>query len=204
LPPLSDIPMSEIRAYYEAHHGDFKEPERRRVSHIVMTNEAKARQVLESAKRADPKGWGELVKKNSVAARATATPDTPPEFAGDLGMVTAPAAGESDNKKVPEPVRAAVFEIAELGGVLDRVVNDRGRFHIVRLSGKSPARDRSFADAERTIRVALLRERILAAEAAFEQELRKKHPVRIDEAALSRVKVPGQAAEGSKSPEGRP
>jgi len=87
-------------------------------------------------------------------------------------------------------VRAAVFEIDKLGGVLDRVVAEAGHFHVVRMTGRTEARDRSFQDAERTIRVALVQQRIRAREAELEQELKKRYPVSVDDEALSQVKVP--------------
>jgi peptidyl-prolyl cis-trans isomerase C len=91
---------------------------------------------------------------------------------------------------VPEPLRAAAFEIDKLGGVLPRAVAAGGAFHVIRLTGKTDARDRTFADAERSIRVALVQERIRAREAELELELKKKYPVTIDEAQLAKIPVP--------------
>ena len=51
------------------------------------------------------------------------------------------------------------------------------------------ARQRSYEEAERSVRVAIVRRRMRDAEAALEQELRKKYPVSIDQAALKQVEV---------------
>jgi hypothetical protein len=91
-------------------------------------------------------------------------------------------------------LRAAVFEIDKLGGVLDRVVADSGHFHVVRMTGRTEARDRSYQDAERTIRVALVQQRIRTREAELEQELKQRFPVSVDDQALSQVKVPAAEA----------
>lgn len=187
-PSLEEIPTGEVRAYYDAHRGDFKEPERRRVSHIALKDRATAERVLALARAGtSPKQWGELVQKYSVDK---APSDAPPELSGDLGLVTPPAFGPSDNARVSEPVRAAAFEIPEIGSVLDRVVESSGAFHLVRLTAKNGARDRSFEEADRTIRVRLLQERLRKAEEDLEQELRARFPVKIDEGALAKIPVP--------------
>ena len=127
-----------------------------------------------------------------AASRSVALP---PELAGDLGIVGPPGHPRGDNPNVPEPLRAAAFEIEKLGGVLPRVVSAAGGFHVVRLTGKTDARDRTFADAERSIRVALVQERIRAREAELEAELKKKYPVTIDEAQLAKIPVPATPAQ---------
>lgn len=186
-PALADLPEGEVRAYYDAHRSDFKEPERRRVSHIAVRDRAIADKVLTLAKTASAQQWGDLVRKYSTDKPPA---EVPVELAGDLGLVTAPSAGKSDNPRVPEVVRAAVFEVSEPGTVLDHVVEEGGTFHVVRLTGKGDARDRSFEEAERTIRVRLLEERLRAAQLELERSLRERFPVQVDEAALSKVVVP--------------
>jgi peptidyl-prolyl cis-trans isomerase C len=186
-PPLDQIPATEVRAYYEAHRGDFKEPERRRISHIVLRDKAQAESLLSEARGTTPKRWGELVRKSSLDKPA---PDVPDELLGDLGLVTPPAFGKNDNARVPEPVRAASFEIDKVGDVLGRVVEAPGGFHVVRLTGKNDARDRLLEEADRTIRVLIAQERLHRAEADLEKELRARFPVKIDEAALAKVPLP--------------
>ena len=65
------------------------------------------------------------------------------------------------------------------------------------MTGRTEARDRSYQDAERTIRVALVQQRIRTREAELEQDLKKRYPVSVDDEALSRVKVPAADAAGS-------
>ena len=186
-PSPADVPTSEVRAYYDAHHGDFREPERRRLADVAVTDRALADRILAAAKTASPKEWGGLVEKYS---KDNPPPDVPVELAGDLGMVTPPSFGKNDNPRVPEAVRAAAFEIPEPGTVLDHVVADGKTFHVVRLIGKSAARDRSFEEAERTIRIRIVENKLHAAEANLERELRARFPVQVDDAALDKVSVP--------------
>jgi peptidyl-prolyl cis-trans isomerase C len=186
-PPLEDIPAADVRAYYEAHRGDFREPERRRISHIAVRDRALAERLLGEARGTTPKEWGELVRKNSVDKPPA---DTPDELAGDLGLVAPPSVGKSDNARVPEAVRAAAFEIEKVGDVLDHVVNAGSGFHVVRLTARSDPRDRSLEEADRTIRVLIAQDRLHRAEENLEKDLRARIPVRVDEAALAKVVVP--------------
>jgi peptidyl-prolyl cis-trans isomerase C len=187
VPAPNDVADEDVRAYYEAHAPDFKDPERRRVSAIVLGSEAAARSLLDAAVRATPTQWGELVRARSIGPVPTVAP--PLDLAGDLGFVAPPGAVQGDNPRVPAEVRAAVFEIASVGAVLPRPVKAGDRFYLVRLASKTEPHERSLQEAERMIRVKLSQEKARAAEARLLDELRGQFPVRIDDEALSQVKV---------------
>jgi len=195
MPGPADIPEAEVRAYFDAHHEEFKEPERRRVAHLLLATEAQAKAALQKALGASAADWGKLVSQVSLDKPPPSSGPAPTELAGDLGIVGPPNHPRGANPRVPEALRAAVFEIDKLGGVLDRVVTESGHFHIVRMTGRTEARDRSYQDSERTIRVALVQQRIHAREAELEQELKQRFPVSVDDEALNQVKVP--EADGS-------
>ena len=199
LPPPGEIPEREVRKYYDEHRDDFREPERRRVAHIVVADKKKAEEVLKKALKATPMQWGRLVQEHSLTKPPKPSPTAPLELAGDLGIVGKPGAKRGENPKVPSPLREAVFKVEKVGNVLDQVVEHDGKFHIVRMTGKTAARDRAYREAERTIRVAILQERIREAEKKLEAELRKKYPVKIDDAALKTVDVPS-AGKGAAPP----
>ena len=193
-PGPNDIPEDDVRAYYEAHKADFRDPERRRVAAIVLPTEAAAAQALEVAKKATAAQWGDLVRAKSVDPQAKA--NVPVDLAGDLGFVSPPGDSRGVNARVPEAVRAAVFEIGDKGEVLGRVVPADGKFYVVRLESKTDPHERSVEDAERTIRVKLAQDRMRAKEDALLAELRTQFPVQIDEAALAQVKVDTAADAG--------
>lgn len=197
-PPPADISEADARRYYDEHRDDFREPERRRVAHIALPSEAEAKAVLEKAQNASPAEWGKLVAEKSRDSRNKPSASLPPELAGDLGIVGPPGHPRGDNPNVPDALRAAVFEVDKLGGVLPRPVAAGGLFHLVRMTGKTDARDRTFQDAERSIRVALTQERLRAREAELEQELKKKYPVTIDEAQLAKLPLPAPSAKAGK------
>jgi len=200
MPAAAEIPAADVRAYYDAHHDEFKEPERRRVAHIVVANEAQAKTVLQSALKASPAEWGKLVNDVSLDKPPAGSGPAPAELAGDLGIVGPPGHPRGENPRVPEALRVAVFQIADVNGVLDHVVADGGKFHIVRLTARTEARDRSLQDAERTIRVSLAQERIVAREAEYEKELRQRYPVTVDDQALAQVKVPPAPSAAASTP----
>jgi peptidyl-prolyl cis-trans isomerase C len=197
VPAPEDIPAPEVQAYFDAHRADFHDPERRRVSAIVVATPGAAASVLAGAAKATPFQWGELVRTKSIddrgagASRSPSKPELegPADLAGDFGFVSPPGDPRGTNVRVPEEVRAAVFEIANVGDVLPRVVPAAGKFYVVKLESKAEGRDRTLQDAERSIRVKLSQEKAHAAEEALLEELRKQYPVQIDEAALAQVKV---------------
>jgi hypothetical protein len=188
-PAPNDVPADEVRAYYDAHRADFRDPERRRISLIVLPGEAGAAAVLEAATKASPVQWGELVRSKSIAPQAKA--NVPLDLAGDFGFVNPPDDKHaSAPAQVPDEVRAAAFEIDKEGDVLPRLVKAAsGKAYVVRLTKKTPPHDRTLEEAERMIRVKLAQEKVRAKEEALMDELRKEFPVTIDEAALAQVHV---------------
>jgi peptidyl-prolyl cis-trans isomerase C len=191
LPSPGEISAAEVRAYYEANADKFHEPERRRVAVIVLNDRKAAERVLKDAlKVKSPAEWGDLVYKSSVTAPKTRPPGAPVELAGDLGVVGPPEDARGKNDKIPAPVRTAVFRIPNVGDVLDTIVEGEGKFYIVRMNGITAAHHRSIEEADRSIRVAILQQKVEEREKALDAELRKKFPVEIDEAALTKVKIP--------------
>jgi len=190
-PQASDISDADARAYYEAHKADYKDPERRRVSLIVATSESSAKSALDQAKGSQAAQWGELVRKLSTDSQAKA--NVPVDLAGDFGIVSPPGDTRGDNARVPAEVRAALFEVDKPGDVLPRVVHSGDKWYVVRMTQKLDAHERTFAEAERAIRVRIAQDRSKAKEDETYQSLRKQFPVKIDEAALATVKVDQRA-----------
>lgn len=187
-PTPADIPEAEVRAWFEAHKADYKDPERRRVSVIVARDAAAAREALAEAQK-DPMNsakWGEIVRARSIDPQARA--NVPIDLAGDVGIVSPPDDPRGENPRVPPAVRAAVFSMAEVG-VYDKVVADGGKFYVVRFTQKLAPHERTYEEAERSIRVKLAQDRLRAKEDALIAELRKSVKVEIDEAALATVKA---------------
>ncbi|NUQ75226.1 MAG: peptidyl-prolyl cis-trans isomerase [Polyangiaceae bacterium] len=191
MPVPTEIPASEVRAYYEAHAERFSEPERRRVAAIVLDTKADAEKVLKAAaKIKNATEWGQLFFEHSITAPKTKPANAPLETAGDLGIVGPPDDKRGGNPKVPEPIRAAVFRLGSVGQVANEVIRDGNRYYVVRMNGLTAAHHRSLAEADRTIRIALMQEKMQKIERDLEEGLRRKFPVEINEKALANVKLP--------------
>jgi DNA-directed RNA polymerase subunit F len=189
-PTPSDVPDAEVHAYFDAHRADYHDPERRRLSLIIVKDQATANAVLASAKQnSNAAAWGDLVRKNSIDPQAKA--NVPVDLAGDVGMVNPPGDdAHNDNPRVPSDVRAAAFTIANVNDVLDHAVaSSDGKFYLVRLTQKTDPHDRAFAEAERSIRVKLVEDKIRAKEDDLMAQLRTQFPVQIDDKALAQVRV---------------
>ena len=191
-PQPQEIPEAEVRGFFDAHRADYKDPERRRVSVVVLREETTANDVLAQAKKnVASVQWGELVRSKSVDPQARA--NVPVDLAGDIGIVSPPGEPRGENSRVPEAVRAAVFTVADIGQVADKVVATGGKFMVVRLTQKLPPHDRTFEEAERTIRVKLAQDKLRAKEDQLLDELKKTVKVEIDEAALATIRMAADA-----------
>jgi DNA-directed RNA polymerase subunit F len=193
----SAIPDVEVRTYYDAHKADFHDPERRRVSAIILATEAATREVLEAAKRATATQWGDLVRTKSVDPRSK--PAAPADLAGDLGFVSSPGDPRGANPRVPDELRSAIFEVASVGELVPRPVKAGGQYYVARLTSKTDPHDRTYEEAERAIRVRLAQDKIHAKEEALVDELRKQYPVQIDEASLTEVRVDLSRSDGGNA-----
>jgi peptidyl-prolyl cis-trans isomerase C len=201
VPAPAEIAADEVRAYYDSHAEKFSEPERRRAAAIVLDDAKKAKEALDKAlKIKNAADWGDLFAKYSITAPKKKE-QTAVELVGDLGIVGPPDDAHGGNPKVPEPVRSAVFQIDKVGSILDHLVEAEGRWFIVRMNGQTAAHKRSLAEADRSIRVLLLQDKLAAKEKALEEGIRKKIPVEIDDKALAGIQLPAMP-KGEVPPEG--
>jgi hypothetical protein len=189
----ADIPAAEVHAYFDAHRADYKDPERRRFSLLVARDEASAAAAFEAYKK-NPTvaNWGEVLRSRSLDSQARA--NVPLDMVGDVGFVSPPGDPRGSNPRIPEEVRVVGFGLAAPGDVHPMPVKAGGKVFLVRFSQKVDARERSFEEAERTIRVKLAQDEIGRKEEELLAALRKEHPVQIDEAALAAVKIESPVA----------
>jgi DNA-directed RNA polymerase subunit F len=188
-PTPEEIPDAEVRAFYDEHKAAYKDPERRRAECVVLTDEASAKSALDAARKAaSATQWGEIVRTKSTDSRAKA--NVPIDLAGDFGMVSPPGDPRADNPRIPPEVRAALFQIANVGDVLDRYVKaSDGKFYVIRLGQRTDPHERTLAEADRTIRVKLAQDKLKAQEDALLDELKREFPIQIYETALGLVHV---------------
>jgi peptidyl-prolyl cis-trans isomerase C len=206
VPGPNQLSSAEVQAYYREHQADFFDPERRRAAHIVLGDAALAARVLADAAGADAERWRALVQRYNPDAlgpegdKTSARPGL--DVPGDLGLLSAPGQssagaaaqpappGSAPSADVPEPVRRAVFQIAEVGQVYPQPIAAAGRFHVLRLVSKLEARQRTLEEVDAAVRARLVRALQEQAEDELVTRLRRSIPVTIDEAALERVPEP--------------
>ncbi len=201
LPPPAGLTADEVKAYYEANAARYNEPERRRVSAIVMTNKVEADKVLKLAQKVKTAAeWGELFQKNSITAPKSKGKNDPVDLAGDLGIVGPVDDPKGGNLRVPDAVREVAFKLAAKEQVADALVEAEGKQYIVRLAGITPGHRRTLQEADRQIRVAILQQRMADMEKKLDAELRVKFPVQVDDKVLADVKLPGALVDAATAP----
>ena len=193
-PAAAELSDADLHAYYDAHKDDFSEPERRRVAGIVVDTKAQAATVLAKALKADASAWGQLVDQYSNTRGPRPSAPAPNELAGDLGIVGPPGHPRGANPRIPEPVREAAFKATAVGETYGSVVEADKKFYVIRITSKTDARARSFEEAQRAIRTAVVQSRVDEKEKALEKDLRAKFPVKVDDAALEKMPMPPPSA----------
>ncbi len=200
-PPPSGIPASEVEAYYNAHRAQYRDPERRRISVIVLPDDAHAQAVLDSARKATTAAqWGEIVRGKSLDNAAKA--NVPVDLVGDYGWVVAPGETANDVSRIADELRVAAFQLSKVGDVYPGLVKPKGDIHayVVRLSQITEAHERSLAESDRSIRVKLVQEKVKEREDALLNRLRSEYPVQVDDAVLQTVKVDVSPGASSGTP----
>lgn len=193
IPAPAELTNEEVRAYYDANPDKFTEPERRRVAAILVADKKDAEKVLKDAKKVKTaQEWGELWAKSSMNApkQPPKNQGSPVDLAGDLGIVGPLDDARGANPKVPESVRQLVFKLSGVGAVADEIPEIDGKFFIVRMNGQTPPHKRTLAEAERSIRVLLVQQKMADREAELEKSLRARFHVEVDDKALADIKLP--------------
>jgi parvulin-like peptidyl-prolyl isomerase len=199
-PSAKDVPEADLHAYYDAHKDEFAEPERRRVSAIVVDTPAQAKTVLAKALKATPTEWGALVDQFSTQRGARSVPTQPAERAGDLGNVAPPRPPPGAQPPGPAPGREAAFKVAKVGDTYPSVVEADKKYYVLKVTSKTDARARTFEEAQRAIRTAVVQSRVDEKEQALEKDLRSRFPVKVDEAALEKMPMPAPSAGSTPLP----
>lgn len=137
------VPETEIRAYYDAHLGDYVEPERLRLSRILVDSPELARRILSEVRGPDAaRRWDELAREHSLDAATKMRAGTlgfvhpdgrtdVPQVAVDPALFVA-ATKVKDGELVPEPVHegshlAVIWRRGSLSGSSRTLEGERSR-----------------------------------------------------------------------------
>lgn len=144
----------EIAVYYEQNKGQYAQPERWRVSQILVPTEAQAKQVLERLGKGEP--------FDKVAQEMSQDPSK--SKGGDLGYF-------SRGQLIPE-FEEAVFQLKT--GQTSGVVKTSLGYHVISLVDHQPAQQRGLSDIKEQIAQDLQSRRERSRTDRFISELRKQ------------------------------
>ena len=139
---LEPVTEEELRAAYQAKAAQFKVPEQRRASHILVKDKAQADKLLAQI-RQSPGKFAELAKKYSQDSGSA-------EKGGDLGWFS--------TGMMVKPFEQAVFGMKKAGELAGPVQSEFG-YHLIKLTGIQPGRERSFEDAKKELADELARQK---------------------------------------------
>jgi len=181
---LTDITDDEIRAYYEAHRDEFVKPEQVRASHIAIANRAAAQRVLAQIQAA-PTDVGLFRRLAEANTEDAATRD---RF-GDLRFFSRPGQPGDALDRVPREVSEAAFALTHIGAVAPQLIRAGDSYHIVKLTGRRAALNRTVDEVRRPIQNRLWREKREQAIQDFLAGLRTQAGVSENVNALSQVRI---------------
>lgn len=177
---------ADVRTYYDAHVGDYQQPEFRRATVIYLNDRAAAETTATDARaaRGDMRRIQALVRERSV--------DQPTrEHDGDLFYFRREGGGSGANAVDPA-IAAAAFGLAREMDVSPPVQLRDGRFAVVVLTGVRPALRRTLDDqgVVNSIRGFIVRERRSQREQQLLDELRARLQPEVHEDRLDLIRMP--------------
>jgi parvulin-like peptidyl-prolyl isomerase len=160
------VSEEEVEAYYKKYQKTkYNQPEKVRVSHILVQVDKDATVEEKQAARRRIDGLLEAVKKPDAdfAAIARANSDCPSAKAGgDLGYMKRDMRGS--------PLAKVAFTLAD--GEISDVIESRSGFHIIRASGRKAPRLISYDEAKYAILHLLQEQAVTRAKSKYGQELK--------------------------------
>lgn len=193
-----------MRKYYEDNIDSYKKPEKMRARHILITDQAKAEQLLADIKKKKPSQYEfrRLAQENSEDESTRLR-------GGDLTFFPLPAEKREGDPDVEPEVAEAAFKIKENGEVYPELVKSSKGYHVIMRTGHREKMDLSFEDSkDRLVLLVKREERKNKVEAAIDA-LKDKFPVVLHEENLKDVVIdlsggpPEPNAKGGLTPKER-
>ena len=154
--------QQEIKAYFDAHQGEYSTPEQARSRHILIKVPAGADAKTDAAAKAKAEGilkqiqsgadFADLAKKNSD--------DSSKDAGGELGFYQKGAT-------VPEFEKALFSQ--KIGEVA--IVKSQFGYHILQVEERKPAHSQDISEVLPTIQATLIRQKVAAAEDSYAHQL---------------------------------
>lgn len=197
---------ADLQTYYDANPGLYHKPEQVEVSHILLKDQRKAEQVAKELRAASDGSPAKLVVAwNDYVARMSEDKDTVP-YLGSLGLVskTPPQGATPQELERLARVPAQVIDAAlgrETMTVGTPVQSPMG-WHVLMVTSRIPAVDRSFAEVKDSIRTRIVkRERDVRRQKLLDS-LRAEAQVEVNEDALRLLPVQAPPTGKGEQPAG--
>lgn len=198
-----EISEPELRAFYDAHAGDYSRPERRQAAIIYIAagpdateEELKALEARAEAVKAEAAQLGSGIRHfGALAVRHS--DDRVSRYRG--GVIGWLATDSRQTYKWEPEVVAAIMALEE-PGEFGPVLRTPSGIYLVRLVNRETARIRPYEDLRDGFRVQLLRKKRNELQNAFLNEVLEGVPVVVDEAKLASINPVGPPAESDQSP----
>ena len=175
-----EITDDQAKAYYDENPNLYSTTQIR-ASHILVKDEAAAKEILDQVK-ADPSKFADIAKEKS-------TDKTSGAKGGDLGMF-------AQGRMVPEFERAA-FALKQ--GEVSDVVKTQYGYHVIMVTERKDGERRPFDQVKEQIKATLRNKAIQEQQDKRYAELKQNANVKIDDMVLDKLQVP-QGQTGAESP----
>ncbi len=201
----SKITDTDVQRYYDNNKSMFIKPEQIRASHILFEDKASAEKALAEIRAAVVADRSRArVVFSDFARRLTKDRETE-HMNGDLNFFSPDGYLDEERRarfRLPKVLVEAAFELKGVNAVSDVVKTDRG-FHVLQVTNRRPAVNRTLEDARRQITNILLREKKDSARDSYIQSLRTGAQVTVFEDKLKLLDV-NKVSQPGPPPETRP
>ncbi len=153
------VSEADARAYFEANRQAFNLPEMIRLRHVLVAEEREATGLLRSLRAGED---------FAAVARKFSRDIVSAELGGDLNW--------RRRGEFPEAFEAAAWALARVNDISEVVKTAQG-YHIIRLEGKQPLRERTFAEVQELVRERLREEREADLWDTYLAELRRRYRI---------------------------
>jgi len=157
------VTETEMKKTYDANPGKYQSPEKRKLRHIIVSDQEKAKQLLEQLKNGAD--FAQLASQNNI--------DATKQRGGDLNW-----AQKGIFVKEFEDV---AFSLKK--GEISDIVKTQFGYHIIKVEDIMPPQQRSYQEVAQEIKRELEKQRI----SQIEENLRKKYKVEVDYTILDKI-----------------
>jgi len=167
---------TDVQTYYAANKDKYLEPARARISHILVSEEEKANELLKQVR--EGADFAALAKESGGKIDEDVRPGS-----------YVPGIGDAND------LNAAIFAV-DAPKVLDQPFKTEKGWEIVRVDEKHPSRQKTFDEVRQQVMMELLRRKSEDVQRDYIKEMMNKHKVIVHTSAMS----PGQPEPSKEAP----